>query len=617
MPSIINILPDHLANKIAAGEVVQRPDSVVKELLENSIDAGATSIAVTIKNAGKALIQVIDNGKGMSEEDAVKSFYRHATSKIATYDDLENIRTLGFRGEALASIAAVGQVELRTKREDDSVGTLLRVEGSEVLAQSHIAHQTGTTISVKNLFYNTPARRQFLKSNNTEFKHVYDTIQRLALSKPEIALEFVSDEDTILALPSQTLEERLKSLFGDRHFASLLPLHEATELLTLSGYIGKPDFARKTKVDQFLFLNGRFIMNRSINHAVFSGYEHLVEKGNFPFFLLFIDLDPHKVDVNVHPSKMEVKFADEQNIYRIVISVVRKTLGQNDIVPSVEFQRPGNDPFSSLRHIAQPRWYGDSPSTPPSMSGFPIGGEPQKRFAPYENEVIPFDLTSKLDQIFSNPPADAPLVPEDTPTHFQHGTRDSEAQEGKAIWQLHNKYILTQIRSGLMIIDQHVAHERILYERALTRMNNAVPSSQQLLFPQTIQLQSGDYSLTQDLLPFLNTIGFEIKPFGKNTIVLEGVPPEVKAGTEANILQDILDEFKNNQLRVKLDARDNIAKSFSCKAAIKAGERLSETEMRSLIDQLFATSMPYVCPHGRPVLIKLSLAELDRRFFRT
>ncbi|MFA5833111.1 MAG: DNA mismatch repair endonuclease MutL [Bacteroidota bacterium] len=610
--SIINILPDHLANKIAAGEVVQRPESVVKELLENSIDAGATSIAIIIKNAGKSLIQITDNGKGMNEEDAVKSFYRHATSKISSYEDLENIRTLGFRGEALASIAAVAQVELQTRRTDDAVGTLLRIEGSEIKEQSKEAHQTGTTISVKNLFYNTPARRQFLKSNNTEFKHIYDTIQRLALSKPEIALEFVSDEDTILALPSQSLEERLKSLFGDRHFATLIPVSESTELLSITGFIGKPDFARKSKVDQSIFLNNRFIVSRSINHAIFSGYEHLVEKGNFPFFLLFIELDPHKVDVNVHPSKMEVKFADEQSIYRIVMSVVRKALGGSDITPTVEFQR-NTDNFSSLKHTAIPRFYSDIP-----LSSVPLFGyNEQKKPASFENEEIPFDLTTKLDQIFAQTPASETIPPEDTQTQFQHGTRDSEALEGKGIWQLHNKYILTQIRSGLMIIDQHVAHERILYERALTRMNNAVPSSQQLLFPQTIQLPSGDYTLTNDLLPFLNSIGFETKPFGKNTFVLEGVPPEVKAGTEANILQDILDEFKNNQLRVKLDARDNIAKSFSCRAAIKAGEKLSEVEMRSLIDQLFGTSMPYVCPHGRPVLIKLSLAELDRRFFRT
>ena len=608
MSGIIHILPDHLANKIAAGEVVQRPEAVVKELLENSIDAGADSVSISIKNAGKTLIRIIDNGKGMNEEDAVRSFLRHATSKISSYEDIENLQTLGFRGEALASIAAVAQVELVTRTEEESVGTLLRVEGNEIVERSKAAHPRGTTISVKNLFYNTPARRQFLKSNNTEFRHIYDTVQRLALSRPDIALEFTSDDDTILALPSQPIEERLKTLFGERHFATLVPVQESTELLSLTGFLGKPDFARKSKVDQYVFLNGRFIISRSVNHAVFSGYEHLVEKGNFPFFLLFLEIDPRKVDVNVHPSKMEVKFADEQSVYRLVISAVRKALGGSDITPTVEFGAPSND-FSALQHVAVPRFYSSSggqsvpyPTTPPPVP---------------QNEEIPFDLGSRLDQIFAQPALPGPALPEDTPTQFQHGNRDSEALEGKGIWQLHNKYILTQIRSGLMIIDQHVAHERILYERALTRMNNAVPSSQQLLFPQTVQLPSGDFALTQELLPFLQSIGFETKPFGRNTFVLEGVPPEVKAGTESGILQDILDEFKNNQLRVKLDARDNIAKSFSCKAAIKAGERLTETEMRSLIDQLFATSMPYVCPHGRPVLIKLSLAELDRRFFRT
>lgn len=606
MNSVINILPEHLANKIAAGEVVQRPESVIKELLENSIDAGATAVTVTIKTAGKTFIQVIDNGKGMSEEDAVKSFYRHATSKITTYDDLENIRTLGFRGEALASIAAVAQVELRTRSEENDVGFLVHLEGGEITEQSQTAHKRGTSITVKNLFYNTPARRNFLKSNNTEFKHIYDTVQRLAISHPGIALEFTSDDDTILALPSQELEDRLKSLFGDRHFAAMIPVREETELLSVHGYIGKPDFARKSRIDQYVFLNERFIISRSINHAVFSGYEHLVEKGNFPFFLLFIELDPRKVDVNVHPSKMEVKFADEQNVYRIVSSVIRKALGQSDLVPTVEFQSPtGVQNFSGMRHTALPRFYEDVPvsSKDPAVS---MGAQ---------NEAFPFDLSLNLDKIFSK--EYSPASPIDAAQQFHHVPRDEEGTDGKSIWQLHSKYILTQIRSGLMIIDQHVAHERILYEKALARMNNAVPSSQQLLFPQTIALTSGDFALTKDLLPYLNTLGFETKIFGKNTVVLEGVPPEIKAGTETSILQDMLDEFKNNQLRVKLEARDNVAKSFSCKAAIKAGERLTEVEMRSLIDQLFATSMPYVCPHGRPVLIKLSLQELDRRFFRT
>lgn len=608
MNSIINILPENLANKIAAGEVVQRPESVVKELLENSIDAGATSVSVTIKTAGKTFIQIIDNGKGMSGEDAVKAFYRHATSKISSYEDLENIRTLGFRGEALASIAAVAHVELKTRREEDQAGTFVRIDGGDIKEQSKSAHQRGTSITVKNLFFNTPARRNFLKSNNTEFKHIYDTVQRLALSKPEIALEFTSDDDTILALPSQKLEDRLKSLFGDRQFATLIPVREETELLTVHGFLGKPDFARKSKVDQFIFLNKRFIISRSINHAVFSGYEHLVEKGNFPFFLLYVELDPRKVDVNVHPSKMEVKFADEQSVYRVVSAVVRKALGGSDLVPTVEFQNQPSD-FSSLRHTAIPRFYPSNIPSQPSSFSRPETAAP--------TEDLPFDLSLKLDQIFSQtqPTTEQSALP--AGRQFQHVPREEEGKESKAIWQLHNKYILTQIRSGLMIIDQHVAHERILYEKALERMNNAVPSSQQLLFPQTMQLSSGDFTLVKDLLPFLQTIGFETKVFGKNTIVLEGVPPEVKAGTETTILQDILDEFKNNQLRVKLDARDNVAKSFSCKAAIKAGEKLSEVEMRSLIDQLFGTTMPYVCPHGRPVLIKLSLQELDRRFFRT
>ncbi|MHB1049802.1 MAG: DNA mismatch repair endonuclease MutL [Bacteroidota bacterium] len=604
MSSVINILPEILANKIAAGEVVQRPESVVKELLENSIDAGATSISVVIKNAGKSLIQIADNGKGMSDEDAEKSFYRHATSKISEYEDLENIRTLGFRGEALASIAAVAQVELQTRMEENPVGFSIRIEGGSVKERTKTAHQRGTSVFVKNLFFNTPARRNFLKSNNTEFKHIYDTVQRLALSRPDIALEFTSEEDTILALPSQSIDERLKSLFGDRHFTSLIPVKEETELLSIDGYIGKPDFARKSKIDQYIFLNSRFIMSRSINHAVFSGYEHLVEKGNFPFFLLFLTIDPHKVDVNVHPSKMEVKFSDEQNMYRIVASVIRKTLGANDLVPNIEFQsRIQQTGFSSLQHSALPRWNPDVPG--------PVSGQPS-----HHTEDLPFDLSRQLDEIFSrqSQPAEQSTVP---PEQYRHIPREIEETDAKPIWQLHNKYILTQIRSGLMIIDQHVAHERILYEKALERMNNAVPSSQQLLFPQTVTLTSGDYSLAKDLLPFLQTIGFESKLFGKNTIVIEGVPPEVKAGTETNIVQDILDEFKNNQLRVKLEAKDNLAKSFSCKAAIKAGDRLTDSEMRSLIDQLFATSMPYVCPHGRPVLIKVSLAELDRRFFRT
>jgi DNA mismatch repair protein MutL len=606
----ITILPEQLANKIAAGEVVQRPESVVKELVENSIDAGATSISIAIKEGGKSFIQISDNGSGMSDEDAAIAFGRHATSKIKSYEDLENIRTLGFRGEALASIAAVAHVELKTRRSTDDVGTLVRLEGGELKEHSKTSTQPGTTISVRNLFYNTPARRNFLKSNNTEFKHIYDVVQRVALSRPDIAIQFTSDGEDLLDLKSGTIEERLKNLYGERHFETLLPFDEQTELLSVSGFIGKPDFARKSRVDQYLFLNKRPIVNRSINHAIFSGYEHLIEKGNFPFYLVFLDIDPHKVDVNVHPSKMEVKFADEQSIYRFVISIVRKALGSNDLVPSLEVNVAKNfdRSFASLRHAALPQHFtGDFGSPEKSIFSFPSSNVSQ---APAQRDPL------NIDKLFSDIPT-IPLPEAGRPQQFAHGTRENEAQEGKAIWQLHNKYILSQIRTGLMIVDQHVAHERILYERALASFENAVPVSQQLLFPHTVQLSSGDFALAKELIPHLQAIGFELKLFGKNTIVLEGVPTDVKAGAEGSILQDILDEFKNNQHRVKLDSRDNVAKSFSCKAAIKAGDKLSEIEMRVLIDQLFATSMPYVCPHGRPVVVKISISELDRRFMRT
>ena len=610
MAAPINILPEHLANKIAAGEVVQRPDSVVKELVENSIDAGSTSISIAIKEGGKSFIQISDNGSGMNDEDAAIAFGRHATSKIQSYEDLENIRTLGFRGEALASIAAVAHVELRTRRSMDDVGTLVRIEGGELKEQSKTSVQPGTTILVRNLFYNTPARRHFLKSNNTEFKHIYDVVQRVALSHPDIAIQFISDGENLLDLKQGSIEERLKNLYGERHFETLIPLHEETELLSVSGFIGKPDFARKSRVDQYLFLNKRPIVNRSINHAIFSGYEHLMEKGNFPFYLVFLELDPQKVDVNVHPSKMEVKFSDEQSIYRFVISVVRKALGTNDLVPSLEVNATKNfdQSFASLRHAALPHHFSGDP------------GNREKNFFPSPSSHNPQETGQNaaftLDKLFSDIPT-IQLPESAQPQQFAHGTRDNEAQEGKAIWQLHNKYILSQIRTGLMIVDQHVAHERVLYEKALASFKNAVPVSQQLLFPHTAQLSAGDFALAKELIPHLQAIGFELKLFGKNTIVLEGVPTEVKAGTEGSILQDILDEFKNNQHRVKLDARDNVAKSLSCKAAIKAGDKLSETEMRVLIDQLFGTEMPYVCPHGRPVIVKISIGELDRRFMRT
>lgn len=604
-------MPEHLANKIAAGEVVQRPESVVKELLENSIDGGATWIAIIIKEGGKNLIQIADDGIGMSEEDALLAFGRHATSKISSYEDLENIRTLGFRGEALASVAAVAQVELTTRRAGDEIGTLVRIEGGEVKERGKIGMQPGTNISVRNIFYNTPARRHFLKSNNTEFKHIYDAVQRVALSYPTVAIEFTSDGENLLDLKASTKDGRLKDLYGERHFETLIPFHETIQPLTVSGFIGKPDFARKSRVDQYLFLNKRFIVSRAINHAIYSGFEHLLEKGNFPFYLVDIELDPRRVDVNVHPSKMEVKFADEQAVYKFVLSAVRKALGTHDLIPALEVGGDKHlDPtFVSLRHSALPS---HRLQTGDLAVGTSRESLPPDRFPVSASG----DSSSTLDKFFTETTS-SPLARGNVPEASRGEAPTAMGGEWGAVWQLHDKYIFSQTASGVMIVDQHVAHERILYEQALRCFENTSPAAQQLLFPHTLEMSAGDFALAKELLPHLRPLGFELKLFGRNTIVLEGVPVDVKAGAEGSILQDILDEYKNNQQRVKLDARDNVAKSYSCKAAIKAGDRLSEAEMRGLLDRLFATTMPYVCPHGRPVVVKISLNELDRRFMRT
>ena len=626
MAGRVHILKPELANKIAAGEVVQRPASVVKELIENSLDAKATTISVIVKDAGKALVQVIDDGEGMSSEDALLVFQRHATSKIATAEDLEAITTLGFRGEALASVAAVAQVELRTRQEPHDTGTLLRVEGNELKESTKVAMERGTAVVVKNLFYNTPARRNFLKTRTTELKNISDVVTRMAIVHPEVAWQYVSDDEEFLNLKPKSTEDRLKDLFGERHFESLVNVHEKTDYLAIDGFVGKPDFSRKSRVDQFLFINRRFILNRAINHAVFQAYEHLLEKGMFPFYILNITLDPHKVDVNVHPSKMEVKFENESNIYRFVLSIVRKSLAANNLIPALSFQ---TDDIPSrfgerLGFVQRPRTQTGSLPQAPSLGILSqVGAEEidiEKLFGKIERRMgtdaaqkdgeatFPTDLQRATqpaaDRVFPHRPIRAP------------GEKEP-VQEGRAIWQIHNKYILSQIRTGLLIVDQHVAHERILYENALSNFENSLPTTQQLLFPQTVQLSASDYSLVKELAPHLGKIGFDVKLFGKNTVVIEGIPADVRVGSEAQILQDVLDEFKNNEHAQTLDVRDNLAKSFACKAAIKAGDRLNTTEMIVLIDQLFATQMPYVCPHGRPVVVKIPVEELDRRFGRT
>lgn len=591
MPNKINILSEKLASKIAAGEVVQRPSSVVKELLENSIDAGAAKITIVIKEGGKSFIQIIDNGCGMSEADASVAFYRHSTSKISTLEDLENIRTLGFRGEALASIAAMSQVELLTRTDNDEVATKIRIEGIEVKEISKEAMERGTSVTVRNLFFNTPARREFLKNNSVEFKHIFDVVVRIALSHPDIQFKFISGEETVFNLQSNKIQERIRDIFGNKVYDAIIPIIGNTESpyfseLNVTGFITKPDFAKKTRVEQFLFLNDRYIVNRSLNHAVFQAYEHLIEKGSFPFFVLFININPNKVDVNVHPSKMEVKFKEERSVYHLINSAVRNTLSANNLIPSMQLNPESVD-----------------------TGRFP-------EFLPHPNSSFHFQRQTAYDftPIFS---ARGDIQNYETKTDYEKQIEQiSQFSIPQIYFQVHNRYIIVPVEEGVMIVDQHAAHERILYEKAVSSFSETHNRSQQLLFPNTVELSAGDFTIVNELFLDLEKLGFQLKVFGKNTVTMEGVPLDVKPGQESSILQEIVDVYKENEHQQKLEPRENLAKSFACKAAIKFGDAMNQSEMHALVEQLFKTQMPYVCPHGRPSVMKLTLGELAKRFGR-
>jgi DNA mismatch repair protein MutL len=598
----INILPEHIANKIAAGEVVQRPASVLKELLENSLDAGANDISIVLKESGKTLVQVVDNGSGMGSEDARLAFSRHATSKISAFEDLERIRTFGFRGEALASIAAVSQVELRTRRSGSPVGTKIILHGGAQVEATEDAAATGTSIAVKQLFYNTPGRRNFLKSDTTEFHHCLGVVQRMALAYPEIAITFFSDGEKVLSLPAGESLPRIRELFGQRVADSVFYFEEINPFMTVRGYIGKPEYFRKTRFEQYTFLNRRTITNKSISYAVVKAYEHLLEKGTHPFFILFIEIDPGRVDVNVHPAKMEVKFEDESAAYRHVFHAVRRALGEHDLLPMMgmkeeradsgpaAFTSPGPAAWSSQRVVDWRELLRTDPRRePPSVT-------------PDSSPHATTPAAVPADQDFSSqPPSEGNLA---------HGS-------GVTLLQLHNKYILLQTSAGILLIDQHAAHERVIYEQTVERFGRQAATTQQLLFPIVNEMSPSDVEIVKLLQPLLEDLGFQVKIFGKTTIILDGIPPEIKPGTEQSVLEDLLDLYKEDEHSIELPPKERLAKSYSCRAAVKAGDPLNQAEMQGLLDQLFATKLPFVCPHGRPVSIKIPLAELDKRFGRT
>ncbi len=597
----IRVLSEEIASKIAAGEVVQRPESVVKELIENSIDAAAKSIYIEVKDAGKGFIRVTDDGSGMTEEDALLAFERHATSKIHEYQDLENVVTLGFRGEALYSIAAVAQLEVKTRTAGEEAAVYFRIDGGRRDEVSRAAHGIGTTIIVKNLFFNTPARRNFMKASPTEFRHIYRTVSRYAIAFPEIEFTLQSGDETVLRAKSGTIRGRLDEIFGEHFTDSLVAFEEDYDHLKVSGFLGKPEYTKRTRGEQFLFLNRRYVVSKAISHAAFSAYENLIDRGDFPFFAIFIDLPPNEVDVNVHPTKMEVKFRDERSIYGAIRSATRSALVKSDLVPEMGIA-PESGRFvsrtttESTRGGIVPVMFNSRPAQP--------GGTPGRYI---EDERI----ADAVDPLFSL------RIPQNraSSTDAEESEATSTESSGDIIYQLHNKYIISQISTGLLVIDQHAAHERVIYERTLKRFSEHGQNTQQLLFPISLNLDPADFTIVEETLPDLNLMGFSIKTFSGSTVVLDGVPVDLKPGRESTILTEIIADYKrDNDLR--LTPREKLCKTYACKAAVKAGDYLTTEEMESLIDQLFQAEVPYVCPHGRPVLVKIPLLELDKKFGR-
>jgi DNA mismatch repair protein MutL len=552
----------------------------------------------------------------MSEEDALLCIQRHATSKISSIDDLEAIKTLGFRGEALASIAAVSIFELKTRMQFDELGVLIKIGEGESISKEKGAYPAGTSVTVKNLFYNVPARRNFLKTNSTELKHIIETFKRIALSHPEIAFRLINDDDLIFDLSQNDYKERIRAIFGENIVDLIIEAKEITDYLSLNGFITKPAYLRRSKGEQYLFLNNRYVQSKIVNHAVFSAYENLMEKGDYPFFVLFLSIDPKKVDVNVHPSKLEVKFDDEREIYSFVNAVIKKTLGSYDLVPVVSFTGDNTDKESLRLNSYQRTVRSDFSDRP--FADQPVTNKRKSIFSEDEIDQLFDDLNREIKSTAPDSQVDHPFETiTQKEVYHESDSVQSASNETPFIVLLHNKYILSQIKSGLMIIDSHIAHERVLYEKALQSFEANIPFSQHLLFPQIVKLDPADYQLVKELEPYLTNLGFNLKFKSKNVVEIIGIPSDLKSEHESETLLDILHEFRKNQQEKQLEVRDNLAKSFSCKAAIKAGDKLTEKEMRILVDKLFATSMPYVCPHGRPIVIKIPIQELDKRFGRT
>jgi len=599
MTDLIKLLPDHVANQIAAGEVIQRPASVVKELLENAIDAGSTKVSVIVKEGGKALIQVIDNGKGMSAIDALLCWERHATSKISAVEDIFAIRTMGFRGEALASIASVAMVEMKTRREADKVGTLIRIQGSEIKANEQTAAIEGTSITVKNLFYNVPARRNFLKSDAVEMRHIMDEFVRVALANPQVAMSLYTNDNESYNLKSGTAEDRIKDLFSHSKEGDLLPLHEQTTIATIKGFAGAPAIAKKTRGEQFFFVNNRFIKDPYLNHAVVSCYENLIQKEQFPFYVIYIDIDPAQIDVNVHPTKTEIKFEDERAVYQIVKATVKRSLGEHFHIST--FEPTGGDIM-------------------PGGSGGYTGGSSRTdkgwQFDKTEKHIQTPKDWQELYSILHSPQTIGDLPKNQTYNTPLHAPQEeiSSGTTKNNILQIHGRYILVQVKSGLLLIHQQRAHERVLYERYLRTGENASIITQQKLFPESIHVSASDEQLLLEILDEMRGFGIDISHFGKQTFIISGMPQDSNGHSEKELVLSLLEKYKD-QAYASFKPHERMARIMAAKLCIQSGQLLNPEEMTSLTDELFACSEPSVSPDGSPVTKLLKLEELDKLMF--
>ena len=595
MSGIINLLPDSLANQIAAGEVVQRPASVVKELLENALDADSTSVQLILKDSGKTLIQVVDNGQGMSSTDARMCFERHATSKINSSDDLFQIRSFGFRGEALASIAAIAHVDLKTKINSSKIGSHVVVEGSKIKKQEPVQINKGTSITVRNLFFNVPARRKFLKSDPVELKHILDEFARIAIPNPEVFFSVHHNDNELYHFPPSNLRQRISNYFGKTINENIVPVEEKTDFVSITGFIGKPELNKKSRGDQFLFVNRRFIKSNYLNHAIKSAYENLIPQDHFPFYAILIDIDPAMIDVNIHPTKQEIKFENERLIYNYVKVAVRHALGKYSITPSIDFE---NTVFQGMQSEPVKQFTSETNFSEGRFSQTNKGSSSEKRkwLEFYENissdsqESEPITLTSD----WSNPD-------------------EEELSKSQNCFQIHDSYIISPIKSGLLVIDQSAAHERIIYERNLAKLKSQRQLSQTNLFPETIQVNAKYVEILDSISNDLFQAGFLIEKVGSTTYVIKSTPADEIKISPRDFLTSFLATYVEN-LELQIDIQDNIARSIASHSKIKKGKKLTEVEMHELIDQLFACEMPFRSPSGVKCFMTFGLEELEQRF---